>query len=190
MKGQEKALELVMVLFVLIVTVYIIITFFQTSLGHQINKLTTIQTEEELSRQAQDMINYCDSLCAKYQKTRSKRDLYEFCTSFKSLDLNRNGELDFAQKSDIKEITLGALGTCEDRIPCFLITDCNMGSTKVDANTCKDIICDELDDLNISSSLVDERLDELLSPGDCYKPTQTFHWYNVYFKSSHLTCHG
>ncbi len=190
MKGQEKALELVMVLFLLIVAVYLILTFFQSSLGEQIGKLSEIQSKEELNKEAQSLVDYCSNLCKKYKTSHSNKDLYEFCTSFKEIDLNEDGKLDYAEKSAISSISLGGVGVCEDAVPCFVIVDCNVGG-EIDAHVCKDAICERLDELNLTEMMKSQRLNQVFDPGTCYKQTQTFHWFNLAFpskKPGELSC--
>ena len=182
MKGQEKALEIVVVLFILIVVVYIILNLFQNLLGEQSRNLMDISRQQELKRKAQEIVETCQTLCDRYKSTKSSKDLYEFCTTTNKLDVNDDGSYDYADKSKISEVSLGGVGVCEDSIPCFAIVDCPMGNNVVNADACKQTICERLSEVGIEGATLDKRMNELLNPGKCFDKTQTFHWFNIYFK--------
>ncbi len=194
MKGQSKALELVIVLFVLVVVAWVIINIFQSLIQEQTQKLQNIQNEQELKGKALDALRICQERCNNYMKSRSTRDLVDFCGESVELDINKDGSIGYSEKSAYADLSLGGIGVCEDKIPCFAIMECKVGEKAIDANDCKNAICDYFtNDIEASKEVRDLRLNDILNPGECYKATQTFHWYNLYFNGTakgDLECEG
>ncbi len=185
MKGQSKALELVIVLFVLVVVAWVVINLFQSLIQEQTQKLQNIQTQEELKGKISEAIRICEERCSNYKKSRSKKDLVDFCGSSIELDLNQDGDLSFTEESVYASISLGGVGVCEDRIPCFALVECDVGETRIDAQTCQEAVCSYFsEEIPASDEVRELRLNEMLNPGKCYKPTQIFHWFNLYFNGT------
>lgn len=188
MKGQSKALELVIVLFVLVVVAWVVITLFQSLIQEQTQKLQNIQGKEELKGKALESYNYCSQLCNAYLSSSSEKDLIEFCSARVSFDINGDGVLSYAEKSVYPKLSLGGVGVCEDSIPCFAIYECKYGENVITAKTCKEAVCHYFSEvLPVEEDVKQLKLNEVLSPGKCYKATQIFHWYNLNFNST-LSC--
>ncbi len=185
MKGQSKALELVIVLFVLVVVAWVVINIFQSLIQEQTQKLENIQTQEELKGKALDALRICEQRCNTYVKSRSTRDLVDFCSEKVELDINKDGVMGYAEKSAYAGLGLGGVGVCEDKIPCFAIVECKVGEKAINANDCKDAVCSYFkDEIPATKEVRDLRLNDILNPGSCYKPTQAFNWFNIYFNGS------
>ncbi len=193
MKGQGKALELVLVLFVLIVVVYVILQLFQSLLSQQTGKLNQIISGEEAKMEVTKAQDYCRSMCNAYQTNPSEKTLASFCTAFyeKNIDLNGDGKIDYAETSNYPEISLTGIGTCENRIPCFLIYECKSGTHTINANDCKDALCRYYENQGMDNESIRNRINTLLNPGSCYDKSKTYHWYAIAFGGKNigeLTC--
>ena len=190
MKAQSKALELVIVLFVLIVVAWVVINLFQSLIKEQTQKLENIQGEQELEAKVSEALSVCQQRCNNYIKSRSRKDLVEFCSERVSIDLNKDGQLGYTDKSKFPSISLGGVGVCEDAIPCFVLVECNAGDHVITAEDCKTAICEYFsENVKTSDEVRKLRLNEMLNPGKCYKATQIFHWYNLAFNATEeLNC--
>ncbi|GEM_PF-2412907 len=188
MKGQSKALEIVLVLLVLVIVVYVVLDIFTKYMAQESEKLQGIQLTQEQKMAVQKMVQSCETKCNNYQKSASEKNLVEFCTSFNEIDLNGDGDTnDYSDKSVFAEVSLGGVGSCEKRVPCFLLVEC----PNVDAKRCSEAICSYYSSLGVLGSALDARVNELLDPGTCHDKFLAYHWYTIAFpqtKRGELEC--
>jgi len=181
MKGQGKALELVLALFVLVIVVYILLQFFQTSFGEQTQQLSSVAVKENSRLKANEALEMCKQLCMDAVRG-SEQAVVEYCIGGgREIDLNGNGVLDYAERSIFPSIKLAGMGTCEDYIPCFLIYPCTYNGRELTPQECVGHVCSYLSERGLEGERLNSRVAELFNPGSCYDPTKSFHWYSVSF---------
>lgn len=178
MKGQSKALEIVLVLLVLVIVVYVVLDIFTKYMAQESEKLQGIQLTQEQKMAVQKIVQNCETKCSNYQKSVSNKNLVEFCTSFSEIDLNGDGDKnDYTDSSVFAEVSLGGIGTCEKRVPCFILVEC----PNVDAKKCSEAVCSYYSSLGVSGSALNARMNELLDPGECHDKFLAYHWFTIAF---------
>jgi len=181
MKGQGKALELVLALFVLVIVVYILLQFFQNLFGEQTQQLSEVAVKENSRLKANEALEMCKQLCADVKKG-GEQAVVEYCIGGgKNIDLNGNGIIDYAENSIFPAIKLAGMGTCEDYIPCSLIYPCDYNGKELTPKECLSYLCQYLYDRGLEGEKLEERVRQLMGPGECYDETMTYHWYSTYF---------
>lgn len=188
MKGQGKALEIVLILLVLVIVVYVVLDIFTKYMAQESEKLQGIQSQQEQRMAAQKIVQQCQVKCSNYKRSMSNKDLVEFCVSFNEIDLNGDGDKnDYSDTSVFAEVSLGGVGSCEAMVPCFLLVEC----PNVDAKKCSEAICSYYSNLGVAGSALDARLNELLDPGSCHDKFLAYHWFTIAFpqtKRGELEC--
>ena len=183
MKGQSKALEIVLVLLVLVIVTYVVLQIFNKYISQGTQSFENIQISEQQRMEADKVVELCKEKCNRYLSSNSEKDLVEFCSTFVELDLNGDGDKnDYVEKSALPSISLGGIGTCEERIPCFLVYECKSGGKGIDGKRCEEAICHYFGELGVSGSKLNARLNELLDPGECYDKFLPYHWFSLSFE--------
>lgn len=196
MKGQSKALELVLALFVLLIVAFVVIQVFQKFITSGTSKLEGIEAEQRLKEQFNQVKAICEQKCTIYKQQKCTTSaLVDFCSySAEKIDIDGSGSSIGYTENSVVDFSLGGYGVCKERIPCFLIIQCSCTDTAkpIDAKRCKDSICDHFSGLGVSGSRLDEIVNEKLAPGDCFDYiTQKLHWYALAFpgkNSGQLSC--
>ena len=195
MKGQSKAIELVLVLFVLLVVAFVIIQIFQKFITEGSQKIEEIQTSQQMKEKFDNFKNICEQKCLVYKQNNcNSGSLVEFCSySANDIDLNGDGLVSGYVENPVVGASFNGLGVCEEKVPCFLVVDCSCTSTSkpIDAKQCKDAICSHYSSLGLSGSRLDQELNKRLDPGACYdKLTEPLHWFAVAFdtQAGKLSC--
>ncbi len=182
MKGQAKALELVIALFVLLVVAVALIQFVLPAFSQGEESFSG--PLEDLSRQqAIDKAEEkCNLLCDDIRDSDgSQGSVVAFCSGVASengLDIDAKGKKGYSE--------IGGIGVCKERIPCFRMVECRYpsGAQPYDANSCKSAICSYYSGLGLSEERVNEELNKRLSPGDCYNASFDLHWFAVSFDNA------
>lgn len=195
MKGQSKAIELVIVLFVLLIVAFVVIQIFEKFMTEGTQFLQDIQAQQQIKGQFDKFKQMCESKCLIYKQEQCKNaQLVEFCSyTSQGIDLNADGKIGGYVDNPAISVSLSGMGTCEERIPCFLVTQCSCTSEapKIDAKECKEAICSHYKSLGLSGTQVDGILNQRMEAGACYdRLTQPLHWYELGFKkeAGTLTC--
>ncbi|VVB66387.1 Uncharacterised protein [Candidatus Gugararchaeum adminiculabundum] len=197
MKGQSKALELVVALFVLLIVAWLVISlvtqFFnkgQTNISGQIDELKENQLIDSAKQE-------CEQKCSAIKSASgSEGKIVDFCSGVPQSagsGLLIGSATNATGKSGYAE--LNGVGICRESVPCFELIDCAYpeGSQKIDAAACKRNICAYYSTLLTSDQRVDEELNKRILPGKCYKSTMDLHWYAIAFGAKDagtLTCGG
>lgn len=127
-KGQ-KSLQMIIGLMILLVVAGVVINIF----------LNYVKPEKfQPKTGTSEFIQKCDSLCKSYKTTGKSSDAVKYCTKYASnIDWNGNKK---APESDTNPVELqGQWKACEDRIYCFLVTDCE----GLGIQDCRDTMCYE-----------------------------------------------
>jgi hypothetical protein len=118
----------------------------------------------------------CESLCQNAQTSGNIADLGKYC--FTKLtgysDLNGNGKIDAVQ-SETKLLSI-----CEDGMYCFQVTPCQINTTSIDWEDCRQIVCNAYNAVYNDTAKAGAKV-KLIFPnaGSCnLDPTQN--WYNIY----------
>ncbi len=181
MKGQGKALELVLALFVLVIVVYILLQFFQSLFGEQTQQLSAVAVKEKGRLKANEALEMCKQLCMDAKKG-DRQALVEYCSAgAREIDLNGNGVFDYAENSVFPSIKLAGIGTCEDFIPCSIIYPCEYNGEQLTPKKCLGYMCQYFEEIGLNGTKLEARVSQLLNPGTCYDSTKTFHWFSLNF---------
>ena len=117
-KADDKSLQMIFGLFVLLIVTVVILTLFFKFTKHGTGKLTEMQNDYFTMQKKDEAKQVCQSLC---NDIKDEDSLIEFC--LKSIKVDYNG--DKLLKSPAK---YGKWSFCEDKIPCFvLVDDCHDG---------------------------------------------------------------
>ncbi|MEA3342581.1 MAG: hypothetical protein U9Q92_00305 [archaeon] len=130
-KGQ-MSLEMIIGLIILLVVAAVVIKIFM-------DKMNLGPAPGEEAMELDPYMLVCDKLCQDYIDSRDTSDAFEYCRHFfPEIDLNKNSNIE----GDVG--TINGFGVCEDRVYCFALTNCKIGtsrSTTLTPEKCKDVMC-------------------------------------------------
>jgi len=169
-KGQGKAIELVIGLFVMIVVAVAVLSLFTGWLQKGTTRL------EQITQQSmEEYRSECSQLCEQWRAQHcSPKALYGFCTKVFQIDLSGEGGKPDGDFSDYDDSKLG-IGVCEDRVYCAHLYECkcDVGSSPINMGTCKSSLCSYLrTDLGMAATDATEKVQEFIVDSD--NPAQCF----------------
>lgn len=120
-KGTGFPIEMIVIFLVVLIVGFLMINIFRSQIVDKEMSLSETQRSELIEQEISNAKLKCRQLCSETILNKcSDRDIVEFCsTNVGPLDLNKNGDT-----TDFNKDFLPQVGTCEDKIYCPLIYDC------------------------------------------------------------------
>jgi hypothetical protein len=137
-KGFEKAIEVFIILFIVIVASTVVLRMFKSEVADKTSDLGDLKRQELTAQSIQKAKTTCSQLCADAARDGcSLQSLTAFCGhNVGPLDLdNDNG---FRSYDDN---LLGGVGVCEEKIVCPLLIDCTC-SKRLSIGNCIETMCE------------------------------------------------
>lgn len=182
LKGQ-KSLEMIIGLIMLLVVAAVVIGIFLNYFLES-GELDKLRGGANCQTRRQQFISYCESLCSNFINSGNIAQASAFCEEYQNLDL------DCDQLPGATYALTKRLKVCEDRIYCFMVTDCNLPrGGKLDWESCKHIECEVYMDLyNGDRGKATLQVIDKIQSGSCALPSDpNENWYDR-FGYRTLTC--
>lgn len=131
-KKGEKSLQMIFGLFILLIISLVVLSLFFKFTEKSSGVMTETQEEFFSKQEVQQAENECKVLCSEITNIDSA---LEFCRKYQKID--------FDGDKSVSAMTMGDKGRwqfCEDRIPCFILTDCKLEPTIYDGAKCRGIM--------------------------------------------------
>ncbi|MFH1398726.1 MAG: hypothetical protein ABIG95_01285 [Candidatus Woesearchaeota archaeon] len=134
-KKGEKSLQMIFGLFILLIISLVVLSLFFKFTEKSSGTMTETQETFFSEAKKQDAISDCENLC---NKITNVNNALEFCKATKMIDFDSDKMASKATQAD-----WGEWSFCEDRIPCFILTDCKSGITTYDGSKCKEVMTEK-----------------------------------------------
>jgi len=178
---------MVVTFIILLVVAGVVINLFLKTIGGGVDRPAGAVREEIKSK--------CKLECKRIQNApsiSSKREaIIDYCLKSFNYDI---GDV---QSDIIYSGPLGVNSFCKDKGRCFNFgfVNCMSGGQEVDAEMCRNIMCKTYSKLGLNKSVVEEKIERQMSPGDCSlrmgsragdNTIETKTWWQKYFHN--VTC--
>ncbi len=171
-RGTEKPIEIFIALFIILAVAMLLLRLFKDQIDQKVTLMQREEWKEERERQKENAIRTCDKSCTDAVKAKcSERALANFCKEkvVGGLDLNLNqNKDDYVAGVDVEGFMLSG-GTCEDRIYCREITECNACDVELNIDNCVKITCTWLKK-SVPAATALARAQQIFRFGDCLDP--------------------
>lgn len=136
-KGFDKAIEIFVFLFIIMVVGVIVLRMFNSQVSEKTEILSDITDEELLNQEVMAAKSLCNNLCEDTKRSGcTNASMAAFCgNNVGPIDVD--GNLKF---TDWTDIIAGGVAVCEENIYCPLLTSCTCGGIDLVVSNCKDII--------------------------------------------------
>lgn len=172
-KTMKARIILLLVILLPIITSELIIILESTT------KPPFVNTSFNLNQSYDNFIQNCKNLCDKYKSFMSNINAAKFCYTklTGNVDFNRNGKVDPVLSNDRQYYA------CEDEYYCFSAYTCSTPQTKLDANSCKQDLCNAYYQVYGNNNIANFRISSIFinDVGSCMLPGGSPNWYDLYF---------
>ncbi len=172
-KGLEMPIQVFIVLFVLLAVAMLVLQMVSQQFQQQTEQMKKEEMKRAYQQRLGSMKETCSSLCqtANSEGTLASKAAYCAKSFTQGLDITQN-----ALTQDYTEKFLVGIGICEDQLYCFHIYPCEVGTAKLNAKKCIEILCSYWDSQGFSEEEKNNALREFIKPGKCFD-NQKNHWY-------------
>ncbi|MBW2971212.1 hypothetical protein KY320_03570 [Candidatus Woesearchaeota archaeon] len=137
-KKGDKSLSMIFGLFILLIISLVVLSLFFRFTERSTGTIEETQ-ESFFHKQAMEQaISQCQTACSSITDVNTA---LEFCRKYQKIDFSGDKEA-----SSITKVDWGQWQFCEDRIPCFILTECKSGLTVYDGAKCKDYLLNKRKD--------------------------------------------
>ena len=162
-KGFDKAIEIFIFLFIIIVVSTIVLRMFKSEVSNRTSELSDIKQDELQDQTLRNAKTQCQELCADAARNDcSPQSKTAFC-AYNVGPLDLDGDLGY---SSYNTNILGGVGVCEDKIVCPLLIECTC-SEVLNLTNCKEAMCDYWSSIGISPILKNSSGDGVYGIGNC-----------------------
>jgi hypothetical protein len=131
-KKGEKSLQMIFGLFILLLISLVVLSLF-FKFTEQSSSAMGETTEKYFSEaEFEKAVSECQVLCSKVSNVNTA---LEFCRTAQKMDFDGDKEA-----SKYTPASWGLWDFCEDRVPCFLLVECESGMTVYDGKKCKEVL--------------------------------------------------
>jgi hypothetical protein len=136
-KGFDKAIEIFVFLFIIMVVGVIVLRMFNSQVSEKTETLSDITNQELMNQEIMAARSVCNTMCDDTKRSScTNASMAAFCgNNVGPIDVD--GNLKF---TDWTDIIAGGVAVCEENIYCPLLVGCTCGGTDLNIDTCKDII--------------------------------------------------
>jgi len=131
-KKGEKSLNMIFGLFILLIISLVVLSLFFKFTEKSAGVMKGTQEEFFSKQEIQKAENECEVLCSEINDVDSA---LEFCRKFQKIDFDGDKSV-----STLTPASKGRWMFCEDRIPCFILTNCVLEPAVYDGTKCRGIL--------------------------------------------------
>ena len=131
-KKGEKSLQMIFGLFILLIISLVVLSLFFKFTEKSSGVMKGTQEEFFSKQEMQKAENECEVLCSEINDIDSA---LEFCKKYQRIDFDGDKSV-----SGLTQASRGRWTFCEDKIPCFILTNCVLEPAVYDGTKCKTIL--------------------------------------------------